>query len=186
MVAIIMATMYCYAQNDLVRYRPCSSGCEPDDYGDITEFKTQDVISDYGVRNADGGTRFHQAIDYTVYDIEDMGYSIVAVKEGTVSDINGDDSYKGITVGNYRYTHIFDSYLVNDETFYKSGKFLLKKVKPVSGKNTWWAIVDLEHCRAFCEESGRIVEISGYCNNSISTDNWVNEGWDIAPIGGSG
>ncbi|MBK7636927.1 MAG: hypothetical protein IPJ13_23630 [Saprospiraceae bacterium] len=72
-VALLMATVCSYAQNDLVRYRPCSSGCGPNDYGDINTFATQDVLSDYGVRNLHGqpGSKFHQAIDYSVYGIED-------------------------------------------------------------------------------------------------------------------
>lgn len=72
-VAFLLATVCSYAQNDLVRYRPCTSGCGPNDYGAIRTFGTQDVVSDYGVRKANG-TRFHQAIDYTVYGIEDEGY----------------------------------------------------------------------------------------------------------------
>jgi hypothetical protein len=187
-VAFLMATVYSYAQNDLVRYRPCSSGCGPNDYGAITIFATQDIVSDYGVRKANG-TRFHQAIDYTVYGVEDNGYAIVAISEGNVSNINGGDSYKGITVGNYRYTHIFESLVPTYGNFISSGKFILKQVVKVNETDPTkipWAIIDLEHCRAFCQESGRTVEISGYCSNSISTVNWVEEGWDIAPIGGSG
>jgi hypothetical protein len=187
-VAFLLATVYSYAQNDLVRYRPCTSGCGPNDYGVINTFATRDVLSDYGVRNLHGqpGSKFHQAIDYSVYGIEDEGYAIVAVKGGTVSDINGNRAYKGITVGNYRYTHIFKSSVPKDGEFEKSGKFILKQVEKVNGKDTYWSIIDLEHCRAFCEESGRTVEINGFCGNSISTVNWVEEGWDIAPIGGSG
>ncbi|MBP6446353.1 MAG: hypothetical protein KA341_06080, partial [Saprospiraceae bacterium] len=191
-VALLMATVCSYAQNDLVRYRPCSSGCGPNDYGDTTIiFATQDVISDYGVRNLHGkkGSKFHQAIDYTVYDIEDEGYAIVAVKGGTVSSVNGGDEYKGITVGNYRYTHIFDSSIPTYGNYLKSGKFILKQVEKVDEtdpKKIPWAIIDLEKCRAFCEEAGRTVKISGFCGNTISTVNWVEEGWDIAPIGGSG
>lgn len=76
-VAILLVTIYSYAQNDLVRYRPCSSGCGSElntafNYDDITTFATPDVISYYGVRKTIG-TRFHQAIDYTVQGEEDRG-----------------------------------------------------------------------------------------------------------------
>jgi len=144
LVAITMVTLNIFAQNDLVRYRPCTSGCGSElnqnfIYGGVTEFITEDVISDYGVRKINQkGSRFHQAIDYTVFGedangnkIEDRGYALVAIKGGNVSNINPVNS-KSITVGNYRYVHIFSYNSQSDsngEIYYKSGKFILTQLE---------------------------------------------------------
>ena len=89
-----MATRFLIAQNDTVWYRVCT-GCTSvrteDDpsgirysYGVKTAFITEDIISDYGVRNVNGGSRFHQAIDYTVYGNgnNDKGDAIVSITAG--------------------------------------------------------------------------------------------------------
>lgn len=127
-IALTLSTIFINAQNDLVRYRPCTSGCgsnlnESFTYGAITTFGTPDVISDYGVRKTDR-TRFHQAIDYTVQGVEDKGYALSTVKKGTISNIVGDETYKSITVGNNTYTHIFVDAVPEIGKFIKSGKFL--------------------------------------------------------------
>src|SRR5690606_41349864 len=54
-----------------------------------------------------------------------------SVKAGTVSSIGGKNGYKYITVGNYRYGHVFKN---GNADYHKSGKFILKKVQPISGK----------------------------------------------------
>jgi len=194
-VAILLVTIYSYAQNDLVRYRPCSSGCGSElntafNYDDSTTFATPDVISDYVVRKTIG-TRFHQAIDYTVQGEEDRGYDIVAIGGGKISKIEGGEIYKTISVGSYKYTHIFQNEIPLTGKFIKSGKFIMKKVEPKLGLiSIPWAIIDLEYCRAFCEEADRTIVIPGlensFCgSNTFTTINEVEVGWDIAPIGDS-
>lgn len=137
-VAIFLATLQSHAQNDLVRYRLCNSGCtssttknDPLDgqfnYGNITTFETKDVVSDYGIRNVNKGSKFHKGIDYsTEQNNNDKGNAIVAIKSGTISSISGNLAYKYISIGNYRYGHIFMTAIPIGENYQKVGKFILK------------------------------------------------------------
>ena len=133
-IVAIMATDELFAQNDTIWYRVCN-GCSNDrtandpsgiryTYNAKQAFITQDIISDYVIRNTNG-TWFHQAIDYTVVDSVDTDYgdAILAINGGTITEIRG-SGYKYITVGNYRYGHIFRSGSGNN----KVGKFYKKKL----------------------------------------------------------
>lgn len=207
-VVAILVTQYGYTQNDHVKYRRCMEGCNTirhsdDDlnaqfqYDIWDEFITQDVVSDYGVRNAGkGASRFHQAIDYTSLlrgaGDEDKGDAIMAIQAGNVVLIDADRNYKGIKIGDYGYFHIFRNWKNQNEKMQKIGKFILKRVDaaPEFEKQPW-AIIDLENCRAICTEENRKITIEGlnnnFCGNNIFyTINYVEEGWDIAPMGGSG
>ena len=141
-LVVMMTTFELFAQNDTVRFRRCRHGCERNgekqdppgtafEYGEIQNFLTEDVLSDYGVRNVSGrGSRFHQAIDYSSVLFgagdNDKGDAIVAIQGGTVYSIWAQNNYKGIRIGNYEYTHIFLSGSGNQQ-HQRSGKFVLKK-----------------------------------------------------------
>jgi hypothetical protein len=184
-------------QNLPVQYANCNpcNGNNPQ-YGAPTPFTTDQIVSDYGMRIArPPATRYHQGIDYAG---PGAGAGLASL-EGGANSPNNDQraTVLGIfntpkTVNNvitytkpkyiliednhrFAYLHIFE----NGNAYpIRSGGFVL-----TTTNNNNLAIINLDLGIALCVNPNEIVTYNGV---QYTTDNRVQAGQLIAPIGDSG
>lgn len=163
-------------------------------YGAAQPFATESILSDYGMRISDVGTRFHQGIDYN----GTVGSAIVSLTAGRVTSIsesngNGNRLKKIVINGQYglnqqnqlvitdpngpifAYLHIFNDNLATDVI--RSGGFIMRRVEGNL------VIINIGSGVALCEISGL-----QFTQDQVqyTTTNFVNAGQFIAPLGTSG
>ena len=192
----------------IVQYRQCTQGCTSANstndgintafaYGTANSFITEDVVSDYGMRDYPSSI-WHEGTDLSSLQNgggdSDRGDALVAIEGGTISRIQATVNYKYVTISgsNYGYGHIFNSLIPSQQTgmYLKSGKFVLKQCEPPF--IGYYAIVDLEECIGYSDlpSAANVGEVLlpglsvNTCNGTtIYASNYIFDGKDIAPMG---
>lgn len=181
------------SQNLDVNYalcNPCTGNNRA--YGNLTPFNTVNIVSDYGMRIANG-TRFHQGIDYAgisagsaLASIEggqngpngDQRATVTHIGDGyrqSRQDFNG-PKYIVIQGGHiFAYLHIFSN---GNNYPITSGNFVLQLTN-----NNHLSIINLVSGVAISQFAGETVSHNGI---NYTTENRVTAGQLIAPIGDSG
>ncbi|MHC1707134.1 MAG: PKD domain-containing protein [Bacteroidales bacterium] len=165
-----------------IQYLPClvcPSGTPAQSFKINTA--TDDIVSDFGRRNATGASSWHRGIDLTVSGSEDYGYHLITPVSGTVTKlVVSATGYKYIVIdgtGNqdFGYGHIF-----NDQSLpIVMGDLVLKQCNNISS----YAIINLATGKAIGPSNGSMVTYNGI-NYLVS--NQVQQGQVIAPLGTSG
>lgn len=179
------------------QYAPCGQcNANPPVYGAPQDFLTNSIVSDYGMRIAARGTRFHQGIDFG--DPASDGDAVVSLTAGRVTRISESNSnsptaanhLKKIVIdGNFRdtdintptnpnghifsYLHLFDDNPASNVL--RSGGFV---IMPVSNLNpNLLTIINLQTQVALCEIAGIVFTYNGH---QYTTENYVQAGQLIA------
>jgi hypothetical protein len=186
------------------QYAPCGQcNANPPVYGAPLVFQTHSIVSDYGMRVVAEGSRFHQGVDYGAPSAN--GDAVISLVEGRVtliSESNSTDTTRGgnhlkkiVINGRYRqtdttvptnsgglifaYLHLFDDRLAGNNGI-RSGGFVIMRV-PTNARLL--TIINLQTQTALCETAGIVFTYNG---TQYTTENYVQAGQLIAPIGQSG
>jgi hypothetical protein len=180
-----------------VKYMPCTKGCDRTEtndaideavtYGSATAYKPEEVVSDFGPR-CRGEYDFHGGVDFSsgIKDA-DRGDLLLAVEDGTISQIAGAGPFKYIIIAgkhNYGYAHIFRSQLVKNTGYLKSGNMIMKALDDFP---SIYAIIFLgltasDTAVAICQQADKKVT---WGDKVLLTKNTVKENQPIAPCGDS-
>jgi|GEM_PF-2235180 PKD repeat protein len=178
---IILAISFRVSAQEL-KYLPCQY-CQ----GLIQEqsFKyqqyTDDVVSDYGKRNAIGASSWHRGTDLTVSGTEDYGYQLLSPVEGNISKIFvGSTGYKYIVIDGPGHQEFGFGHIFNDQSIpIVVGDLVLQQCT----NSSTYAIINLNTQKAIGPVGGAMVT---YGNTTYEVSSHVDEGQVIAPLGTSG
>jgi hypothetical protein len=163
-------------------------------YGDLTQYQSSDVTSDFGARYPSPRFDWHKGVDYRPHGCHGMdgcrGTSVVAIQGGTVNRIYAAHGMKMIAIEgddgeHYGYGHIFNSRFIGQNSTHRhinEGKFFIKHLEEDAEV---FAIVDLTNDVAFGPVEGTVTIDVGNNQRSIRVLQNVDPNQDIAPMGGS-